>query len=483
MAENKNTVIQKSIGWSLFSEIAAKFVTPVTNMLLARILTPDDFGILAICNMLVSFVDIITDAGFGKYLVQSDIKSEEERDRLANVAFWSNLAISALMFLLIILNRVRIASLLGGKEYSTVICVASFQLILTSISSIQTGLFRRLFDFKKLFWARLAVAIMPLVIAVPFAYSTKSYWALIIGNLSGALINAILLTILSSWRPKFYYSFPLLKRMFNFSFWSLCEGLANWVIFWFDTFLVTQIYSAYYVGIYKNSANMVLSIMGMISASMSPVLLSVLSRVKDDKKEYESLYLTIQRIMLYLVIPMGVGLFCYRNIATYILFGSQWDEATNVIGAWSLMMMCSVIFYSFPAELYKSSGIPKILFFFQCGYLIFMVPICLTVVNNGFWTFVYVRCFCVIEQIVLSLILMRKFFLISPKRIFGNMIKPFLCSCSIILTSFVFLQFMNTRLLQFVAMLLSASIYLMLVFFFFKRDLLSAKNRIQMTKL
>ena len=289
MAENKNTVIQKSIGWSLFSEIAAKFVTPVTNMLLARILTPDDFGILAICNMLVSFVDIITDAGFGKYLVQSDIKSEEERDRLANVAFWSNLAISALMFLLIILNRVRIASLLGGKEYSTVICVASFQLILTSISSIQTGLFRRLFDFKKLFWARLAVAIMPLVIAVPFAYSTKSYWALIIGNLSGALINAILLTILSSWRPKFYYSFPLLKRMFNFSFWSLCEGLANWVIFWIDTFLVTQIYSAYYVGIYKNSANMVLSIMGMISASMSPVLLSVLSRVKDDKKEYESL--------------------------------------------------------------------------------------------------------------------------------------------------------------------------------------------------
>lgn len=76
---NSNTsVIQKSMGWSLFSEIAAKFVTPVTNMLLARILNPNAFGVLAICNMLVSFVDIITDAGFGKYLVQHDFNDDQE---------------------------------------------------------------------------------------------------------------------------------------------------------------------------------------------------------------------------------------------------------------------------------------------------------------------------------------------------------------------------------------------------------------------
>ncbi len=483
MNEGKNTVIQKSMGWSLFSEVAAKFVTPVTNMLLARILVPDDFGVLAICNMLVSFVDIITDAGFGKYLVQADIKSEEERDQLANVAFWSNLALSVTLYLLIILNRVRIATLLGGSEYSTVICVASIQLILTSISSIQTGLFRRKFDFKKLFLARVAVAAVPLLIAVPIAYFTRSYWALIIGTLSGALGNSVLLTILSSWRPRLYYSFEQLKKMFSFSFWSLCEGLANWTIFWFDTFMVTRIYSAYYVGIYKNSANMVMSIMGMITASMSPVLLSVLSRVRDDPKEYESLYLTIQRIMLYLVIPMGFGLFFYRGIATYVLFGNQWDEAANVIGAWGLMMMCSIVFYSFPAELYKSKGIPKILFLFQCGYLVFMVPVCLVAVNNGFWTFVYIRCLCVLEQVVLSLILIRKYFSISPGKVFMNMLKPLLCASSIAATSFLFSFFMHSKLQQFIAMVLSAGIYFLIVIIFCKDDLLAAKNRIQEAKL
>ena len=187
--------------------------------------------------------------------------------------------------------------------------------------------------------------------------------------------------------------------------------------------------------------------------------------------------------MLYLVIPMGFGLFCYRNIATYVMFGSQWDEAANVVGAWGLMMMCSVIFYSFPAELYKSKGLPKILFFFQCGYLVFMLPICFITVNKGFWLFVYIRCFCIIEQVILSLILIRKFFSISPAKIFKNMLKPLLCANSIIITSILLGLFMHTRLERFIAMVISAGVYFAIVFIFCKKDLLLAKDRIQQAKL
>ncbi|MCI8513992.1 MAG: lipopolysaccharide biosynthesis protein [Lachnospiraceae bacterium] len=483
MNGQKNKVIQRSIGWSLFSEVAAKFVTPVTNMLLARILTPDDFGVLAICNMLVSFVDIVTDAGFGKYLVQADMHSEEEKRRYADVAFWSNFGISVVAYLIIVRNRIKIAGLLGGEEYAAIICVASFQLILTSVSSIQTGLFRRGFEFKKLFAARFAVALVPLLIAVPLAYFTGSYWALVIGSLSGALINSVMLTILSPWKPRFYYSFALLKKMFHFSFWSLCEGLANWMIFWFDTFLVTKAYSAYYVGLYKNSANMVMSIMGMITASMSPVLLSVLSRVKDNRREYEELYLTIQRIMLYVIIPMGVGLFCYRDMVTYILFGSRWSEAADIIGAWGLMMTCSVIFYSFPAELYKSKGVPKILFFLQSSYLIFVIPVSLLAAGSGFWNFVYVRCFCIVEEIIISMVFINRYFSISPGKVFSNMKKPLFGSCTIIVTYKVFSIFTYTRLLEFLSMLFSAFAYLVILYLCFRDDLIRAKEKIQEVKL
>lgn len=71
MSSNK---IQKSIGWSLFSEIAVKFVVPITNMILARVLTPDAFGVVAVCNMLISFVDLITDAGLENILFSTILK-------------------------------------------------------------------------------------------------------------------------------------------------------------------------------------------------------------------------------------------------------------------------------------------------------------------------------------------------------------------------------------------------------------------------
>lgn len=482
MSSNAN-IIQKSMGWSLFSEISVKFVTPVTNMLLARLLTPDAFGVLAICNMLISFVDIITDAGFGKYLVQHDFKDEQEKYTYADVAFWSNFTVSVVMLLVIVINRTSIATALGNIEYSTVISVASIQLVFTSLSSIQTGLFRRQFDFKKIFITRLAVAITPLVVTVPLAFALRSYWALIIGNLAGAFVSSLVLTRMSSWKPHLFYSLNILKEMFSFSFWSLLEGLANWTIFWIDTFMVTNTYSAYYIGIYKNSANMVMSIMGMISASMSPVLLSVLSRIKDEPRKFYDLFLDIQKIMLYIVIPMGVGLFCYRKVITFILFGSHWDEAANIVGAWGLMMMCSVIFYSFPAELYKSKGIPQFLFLFQCTYLIVLIPFCLFGIRQGFWPFVYIRCLCVIEQILMSLIFLKIIFKFNICRLLTNMFCPIIASMSIVISYNLFRDFMDTKLMEMLGMCLSAVLYFIIVIVFFRKDLIKAKNKIQSVKM
>ncbi|SQC98650.1 colanic acid exporter [Fusobacterium necrophorum subsp. necrophorum] len=259
--------------------------------------------------------------------------------------------------------------------------------------------------------------------------------------------------------------------MLSFSFWSLCEGLANWGIFWFDTFLIIYAYSEYYVGIYKNSANMVMSLMGMISASMSPVLLSSLSRVKNDRKKFHNLFLSIHRLMLYLIFPTGVGLFCYKNIVTYILFGNKWIEATDIISSWGLMMMCSLAFYTFPAELYKSKGIPKVLFLFQLCYLFFMIPVCIFSLKYEFITFVYIRCFCVVEQMIVSLILMKYTFHFSIIQILKNMTMPALASLGILISYWIFRGHINTYIHEFLFMILSALIYAIALGVFFQKDI------------
>ena len=476
-------VIQRSLFWSGGSEIAVKLIVPISNMILARILTPEDFGVLAICNMVVSFVDIITDAGFGKYLVQHDFENEEEKNNCASVAFWSNLVLSIFMWFIVIINRELIAQLLGEGEYATVISVACIQLVFTSVVSIQMGLLRRNFQFQKLFIARVSVALVPLAVTVPLAIITKSYWALIIGNISGSIVNAVILTFNSGWYPKLYYSINLLKQMFSFSFWTLCEALAHWLIFWVDTFIAGRFFSSYYLGIYKNSANMVMSLIGMITAALSPVLLSVLSRIKDDN-EFCNIFLHIEKIVAYILFPIGIGVFFYRDTATAIIFGSQWTEAANIVGVWALMMVVSVVIYSFPAEAYKAKGIPKILFFYQLSYLIFLVPVCWISAQKDFWTFVYARAFSIMEQVIICGVFMNLFLHWKVSKFVINLINPFLASCCIVILCIIFRSCVPEKIIfELISIIFIALIYFGIIVFMFKRDICISLDIIRKKKL
>lgn len=475
-------VIQKSLSWSLFAEVSAKLIVPVSTMILARLLVPEDFGVLAICNMVVSFADIITDAGFGKYLIQHDFNDDDEKIKSANVAFWSNFSLSVLAFLIVFVNRRSLAELLGNSAYSNVIVVSSIQLIFTSLSSIQTSLLRRNFDYKKLFFVRIVVSLLPLVVAVPVALLTKSYWALILGNLSGTIGCAILLTIISDWKPKMFYSFQLLKKMFGFSFWSLCEGVGHWTIFWIDTFIVSKFFSEYYVGIYKNSANVVMSLFGIVSASMSPVLLSSLSRLKNDKNDFFGLFIALQRFLSYVVIPMGIGLYFFRDLATMVMFGSQWTEASNVIGAWGLMMMVSVLFYTFVAEIYKSRGVPKILFLSQILYLLFLLPVCCVSANYGFWTMVYARCLCVFFQVVINVLILKFYFSYNSLNMFSNILKPLMASIVIVILGML-ANYNNSIEYQLFLLLVTVVIYFVVLYVWFKNDILAIWNKIHNYKI
>ena len=109
--------IKKNIGnaakWSSLTEIVAKMISPITNMILARLLTPEIFGIIATVTMVFSFADMFTDAGFQKYIVQHEFGEEDELFRHADVAFWSNFAVSMIFWMIISLFSEKIAILVG----------------------------------------------------------------------------------------------------------------------------------------------------------------------------------------------------------------------------------------------------------------------------------------------------------------------------------------------------------------------------------
>lgn len=322
--------------WATLTEFGSKLITPIINMILARLISPEAFGIVTTVTMITSFADMFTDAGFQKYLVQHEFESDVDKFQCANVAFITNIFISTILWLAIFLFRERIAIMVGNPGLGNVISVACIQLFLTSFSSIQMSLYKREFDFKTLFIVRMLSNFVPIVVTIPLAFWGFSYWSLIIGNIFIQLINAIVLTIKSTWKPNAFFSVEVLKSMLAFSIWTLLEAILIWFSSWIDVLIVGSIFSQYYLGLYKTSVSMVSMIISLITSSIVPVLFSTLSRLQNDSKEFNKMYFKIQRLMGVFIIPLGIGIYLYSDIATNIILGSQWIEASKIIGICAL---------------------------------------------------------------------------------------------------------------------------------------------------
>ena len=408
MGENnfKHEIINAA-KWSSFTEISAKLVSPVTNMILARILAPEAFGVIATITMIISFADMFTDSGFQKYLIQHEFKDEKEKYKNANVAFWTNFGISILLWIIIAFFRNELALLVGNPGLGKVLAIASFQLPLTSFSSIQMALYRREFNFKPLFLVRMVSVFIPFLVTIPLSFLGFNYWALIIGNIAMQISNALILTIKSKWKPKLFFSIKLLKEMFSFSIWSLIEAISIWLTMWIDSFIIGSVLSQHYLGIYKTSTSMVNTLMALITSAVVPVIFSTLSRLQNDNIKFENVFFKFQRMISIVVFPLGVGIYLYRDLITKILLGNQWSEANDVVGIWALTSSIMIVFGSLSSEVYRAKGRPKLSFLSQLLHLIVLIPACLISSRYGFWALVYTRSWIRLEGILVHYLIMK----------------------------------------------------------------------------
>lgn len=392
--------------WSTITEVASRFVLPFVNMVLARLLAPDAFGVVATITMIVSFAEIFADAGFQKYIIQHEFKSEEELDQNTNVAFWTNLTISLFLWIVIIIYSEPLAKLVGNPGLGNVVIMASISLPILAFSSIQMSRFKRQLDFKSLFYVRLISILIPVFVTIPLAIIFHSYWALIIGTIAGNLSNAIVLTIRSKWRPKFYYSFKQLKKMFSYSWWIMLESITTWMTSYSDTFIVSISLSAYYIGLYKTSMVTVNQIMGLIVAAASGPLFVTLSRLQNNRKDLIKTYNLYMRSLAFLIFPLSVGIWLFRDVVTFLLLGTQWLEASDFIGLWGLLSSIALVLGTFANGLYNAIGKTFISFSVSFANLIIMIPLLLWAAPKGFECLSVSRAMLRVSFVVIQMVAM-----------------------------------------------------------------------------
>lgn len=420
-----NKQIAIATKWSAITEIAAKFISPISTMILARILTPDAFGVLVMATMIISFAEIFTDAGFQKYIIQHPFKDEDSLYKSTTVAFWSNLIFSMILWGIICIFSQQIAHIVGNDGYGLVISISCICIPLTAFSSIQMAIFKRAMDFKTLFIVRIVGITIPLFVTIPLALITHSYWALIIGMITLNISNAIILTCKSPWKPTIYYNVKLFKKMFSFSMWSMVEAVSIWLTGYLDIFIVGTVLNTHYMGIYRTSINTVNQIMTIITAATTPVLFSALSRLQNNDDEFKRLFFRFQHLVGLLVIPMGVGIYLFSDLITEILLGSQWEESSYMIGWWGLTSAITIVFSHYCSEIYRAKGKPKYSVLAQMLHLCFLVPTVLLSVKYGFRTLCLSRALVRFTSIAINLVILYVLTRISPY----DMVKNVWYSC------------------------------------------------------
>lgn len=444
--------VSKSIGkatmWSFAAEIAAKLITPITNIILARILAPEAFGIIATINMVVSLADTFSTAGFQKYVIQHDFSNKEELSKSATVAFWTNLGVTFIAWAIITIFSTPITIRIGNPGYETALVVAALALPLTGLSSIHEALFQRELDYKTLFIRRLVVSLLPFLVTIPLALLGFDYWSIIIGSLVGCVVKAALLAWKSTWRPRFYYSIKCLYEMFSFSAWTFFESLALWASTYIDILIISNALGNYYTGLYRNSQILVSSILSVITGATTSVLFSSLSRCQDHDTEFKRVFFTFQKYTAVFVLPLGVLLFTLRDTVTAILLGSQWMEASFFIGIWGLCTSLVCVFGTYCREVYRAKGSPKTSLVAQLFHLVFIIPICYYFVRLGFHALSIARSLAYLQIILVHFIIVYYKYRLSAVDMMKAVKEPLLFSVLIGIMSFIAVSTMDSTIVN-----------------------------------
>lgn len=423
---NIQTKIDSALKWSSLAEIIAKIIVPISNIILARLLTPEAFGVIATVTMVISFAETFSDSGFQKYLVQHEFRDSTELKKSADVAFSSNLMFSIILWGIIVIFNDKISYMVGNGGFGNVIIVAGFSLPITSFSSIQSALFKRKFDFKILCYARVVSALVPLIITVPLAYLGMSYWSLVIGTNIGNMFTAVILTALSDWKPKFCFNKVIFVNMFSFSAWSLLESLGTWFSSYIGTFIVGNILSQYYLGLYKTTMTTINGIFAIITSSTVSVLFSSLSRLQNDREEYDRMYLEFINMVSIIIIPLGVGIYIYGSFVTNILLGEQWIETVSFVRIYGLMCCFTLVLGQYASEYFRGLGKPKANVVMTALHLVVLVPAIIISSKQGFIVLAYTRSLVKIEQIIAYWLILWFGFKFNPisliKRIWRSLI-------------------------------------------------------------
>jgi PST family polysaccharide transporter len=322
--------ITQALKWSFFSEFSTKVSQPIVFIILARFLTPDDFGVMTAALIVTAFSQIFWDAGMAKTLIQRQTDVNEAAD----IAFLINLLMGFFISIsLFWLARPIADTLFHDNRVVVVLQVMTLQILFGAFSSVHAALLQKDMAFKKLFWVRLITVGLPGFASIFLAWLGAGYWALVIGSLAGSLIQVIMLWVMNRWRPGFTFNRITAVSMGRFGAWVSFTGMLSWLLVWVDSIIVAKYFGVFELGLYKTGSQVATIFFLMVFPPLMPVLYSHLSkRTTQDFKASSEIMNKVVLFSIWVAMPIAAFIFWFSGNLETIFFDKKWVGIGSILG-------------------------------------------------------------------------------------------------------------------------------------------------------
>lgn len=325
--------LRKSVGHGAVATGLAQSVKVATQVIsvivLSRLLSPQDFGVVAMCAPVLVFIALFQDFGLTQATVQKSSISHDE----VNYLFWINVTVSAALACVLAATAPLIAAFYGEPRVSPLVGAMALQILAYGLGAQHLALLNRRMAFGRLAIIEIAGAIAGLSVSVAWTLIDRSYWALYAGTLTGAALPALCYWMNSRWRPGFPRKVDGVGELLHFGAGITGFNFANFFARNLDNILIGKYWGEAQLGLYDRAYKLLLFPLSQIANPLSRVMVPALSRLNGEPDRYRSAYLRVMRLMLLVALPGVATAVATSDILIPFFLGEQWRESSDIFRA------------------------------------------------------------------------------------------------------------------------------------------------------
>lgn len=330
----KNKTI-KGASWSFIDSIAGQGITFIVGLVLARILSPDEYGLIGIILIFVSIFNSIVDSGFSNAL----IRKKDANDIDYSTVFITNLVISIVLFGVLYISSPVISKFFSLPQLIPLLRVMGSILIINSFAIIQRTIFTKKVDFKTQTKVSLISSISSGIVGIGMASYGYGVWSLVGQQISRQFLNSLFLWIYSDWYPKIKFSIQSFKELFRFGWKLLVSGLIDTIWREINQVIIGKYYTPSDLGQYSRAQQFASIFSSNLTAVVQRVSYPVLSSVQDDNERLKGGYKRIIKVTMLMTFVLMLGLAAVAKSLVLVLIGTQWLPCVPFLQFICLQMM------------------------------------------------------------------------------------------------------------------------------------------------